>query len=225
MLGQLGRISNNVEIQSWSLGAEGGLHAFLGNFEALQVDVNKLQHLHPDSPTWALMVQQARLALSLQQLEQAYAFTKELEQELAHSPFLYFNLPEETICAEVPLTLWQCAGRSTDSADIQRWRASAKRACRRLAQFAHIYPIGKPDWLRYQGDYDWLNGNYVQARRNWQASLEAAQKLSMPRYIAQAHWSLGHLPGPQQSVHRQAAREILEGLGALAYFEYLERMV
>jgi tetratricopeptide (TPR) repeat protein len=228
MIGQLGRISNNMEFQSWNLDGLLMIHTALGQFTTAQADMDKLQRFLPGTPKSGFtdlffQTDQAKLALALQQSDKAEAHTEQVAQLLSRSPFpIYMSLFGETICAEVPLTQWRLAGQSTDPAKIKRWRASAKQACRALAQFARIYPIGKPDALRCQGDYDWLNGKPAQAQQNWQASLQVALQMSMPRQVALAHWSLGYLPGPEQFAHRQAAREILEGSGALAYFEYLE---
>lgn len=231
IVGQLGRMGNNMELQLWDLCGQIMIHTALGKFDALQISLDKSKHLLPDiqgsSPSELfLTAYQAKLALVLKQWDKAETDTKKLEQIWSLSPMpVFWSIFGKTICAEVPLTQWKLAHSSTDPAKINYWRSAAKRACGALTQFARLIPIGKPDALRCQGDYDWLNGNPAKAQRNWQASLEAATQLSMPHQAALAHWSLGHLPGPQQSVHRQAAREILEGLGALAYFEYLETLL
>jgi class 3 adenylate cyclase len=229
LVGQIGRMSNNLEFQAWHLQGWAMDHSAMGYFEALQADLEKLKCFLPNIPGsdlthLFLLTYQAPLALVRQDWVQAEACVAQLEQMLARSPFpFYFSLDSYVICAEVPLTLWRCANHPTDPAQIWRWQAAAHRANRALQRFARIYPIGRSAALRCIGNFAWLKGQMKKAQRCWQASLEAARKVSMPRDEALAHWALGRLSVPERPAHRQEARNILEQLGAGAYFEHLKK--
>ncbi len=229
IVGQMGRMSNDVEFYAWHMTGWAMDHSLMGNFKALEDDLAKMEHLLPDIPgsgmtQMFLPTYRGRLAVARQDWKLAEACVAQLEERSAASLIEFYSaLDSRALCAEVPLAQWQHAGVSTNPQEIQRWQASAKRAIRALWWFSRFYPIGKPAAHRYKGYYEWLSGKPEKARRNWQSSLAAAQKLSMPHEEALAHWALAQLPDPEQFAHRQSAREILEKLGASAYFEHLER--
>jgi hypothetical protein len=227
-VGQIGRMGNNLEFQAWQMTGWAMDHSLMGNFKALQDDLAKLERFLPEIPGSGmthvfLPTYQGCLAVARQDWEVAEACAAQLKQMFSTALVdFYIALDSRAVCAEVPLAQWRYADSSTDPEKIRRWRASAKRACHAIWRFAFLYPIGKPAAYRYQGYYELLSGKPEKAHRNWQASLDVAQKVSMPHEEALAHWALAQLPGPEQAAHRQQTRKILERLGAAAYFDYLE---
>jgi class 3 adenylate cyclase len=225
---QLGRMSNNLEFQAYGLMCRAMAHSLMGDFQALQDDLMGWESLSDQSDIARIhnSCYRTRLALALHDWQGAQASAEQLEQMLSGMSFdFFFFLDIRSTCAEAPLTFWERAAQNTDPQNIRRWRATGERACRALWKFSHLNPIGKSAAFRYQGYYDWLTGNPTRAKRNWQSALQAARQFAMRHEEALAHWALARLPGPEQANHREAARQILEGLGAGAYFDYLENLL
>lgn len=90
----------------------------------------------------------------------------------------------------------------------------AGQACRALRKFARTYPIAKARALLWQGLYDWLNGKPRSAQKNWQKSLAAAQKMSMPYDEALVYGEMGrHAAGSERDLNLAHANEIFGRLG------------
>ncbi len=107
LVGQFGRMGNNIVFQSWDLNGHVRIHTARGQFDCVQADLEKLKHFLTISITELVFpTYQAKLALALKQWDQAEAHTKKIEQVLSLSPFpTYMSLFSNTVCAEVPLTL------------------------------------------------------------------------------------------------------------------------
>lgn len=230
VVGQTGRISNNEEHQAFHITRQALRHGLMGDFKAFEDGLMRLESYLPKIPGSGLLLHvmscRVRLALALHHWEEAETYAEQLEQFFASLSFdFYYSLNGRSACAEAPLTLWERADQHTDPQKIQRWKASAERACRALWKFARLYPIGRSAAFRCQGDYDWLTKNVARAKNNWEAALQASRQIPMPHDEALAHWALARLSGPEQENHRDAARQILEGLGAGAYCVYLENIL
>jgi tetratricopeptide (TPR) repeat protein len=115
--------------------------------------------------------------------------------------------------AYVYLALWEKSGTQLEKSEM---KSLARQACRALHQFARTYPIARSRSLLWQGLYDWLNGNPRSAHKNWQKSLAAAQKMSMPYDEALAYREIWrHAIGVERETNLARANEIFERLGVL----------
>ncbi|HEX5807837.1 MAG TPA: AAA family ATPase [Anaerolineales bacterium] len=113
--------------------------------------------------------------------------------------------------AYVYLVLWE---KSRTQRERSEMKPLARQACRALHKFARTYPIARSRALLWQGLYDWLNGKPRSAQKNWQKSLAAAQKLSMPYDEALAYREIGrHASGAERDLNLIRANELFERLG------------
>jgi class 3 adenylate cyclase len=116
--------------------------------------------------------------------------------------------------AEVYLALWEQDQNTT----ISEFKALAQQACRSLHKLMRLYPAGQPSTWRWQGLYDWLDAKPGRARRAWQKSLAAAQKLAMPYDEALAYYEIGrHATADEQTSHLARANEIFGQLGITGF--------
>ncbi|MFZ0544722.1 MAG: AAA family ATPase [Candidatus Promineifilaceae bacterium] len=150
--------------------------------------------------------------LRLGELEKARQAVEQIRNLLGVSPpFSAVKLEAYTAPPLVYLTIWEQAG-----ANVQRETVKlARAACRALARFALIFPIGRPRSYLYWGLNHWLSGRKGYARSRWQKSLESAVQLDMPYDEALAHFELGrHLPAGDAERERylRKAEEIFERL-------------
>jgi class 3 adenylate cyclase len=230
MVGQIGRISNDVEFQSWNYSGLAMVHMALGQFEAAQHDLGELERFLPSIPGSRLThlvfhAYNAQLAIIKADWNKAESHAWQVRQLMEFSSIhLYSALFGLVADAEVFLSLWQHHRQTADAARLREWRTSARRACRALKQFAHIYPIARAAAYRCQGYYDLLSGHPEQARKDWLSSLDAARQIAMPHDAALAQWALAGLSGPEQVEQHQAAQEMFAELGAVAYFEMMENI-
>jgi hypothetical protein len=113
--------------------------------------------------------------------------------------------------AEVTLTLWEAEYPEPGLDEL------ARTACKTLRSFARVFPIGQPRAQLWQGQYDWLAGNPARAQKAWQASLAAAERLSMPYDQGLAHYEIGrHLEGEESArrAHLTRACDLFAEQGA-----------
>jgi hypothetical protein len=108
--------------------------------------------------------------------------------------------------AEVFLNAW--ANGETE------YRVSAQKACKAMAKFAGVFPLGLPSAKYYQGWYDWLDGKTEKARANMQSALQEAVRLKMPYEQARAQLFLGEhlLRGEEKASALNQALEIFNRL-------------
>ena len=85
--------------------------------------------------------------------------------------------------AEVFLSAWE-------QGDANQ-RKAAQKACKAMAKFAGVFPLGQPRLKLYQGWFDYLDGKMDKAKTNWDAALAEAESLKMPYEQARALLFLG----------------------------------
>ncbi len=84
-----------------------------------------------------------------------------------------------------------------------------------MRQFGRVFRIGRPRAWLLQGRYDWLAGKPSKARKAWQKSLAAAERLAMPYDQGLAHYEIGrHITGTERQHHLTRAHAIFAHLGA-----------
>jgi len=169
----------------------------------------------PESNTHALL---AGAYLRQGQFSQARQAAETAGALIAHTPLpFYAHVFIYGQIADVYLALWEQEQRR-DTKEAAESKALARQACRSMHRLARIFPIGQPGTLRRQGSYDWLEGKPDRARRAWQKSLAAAQKLAMPYEEAFAYYELGrHASGAERDANLARANEIFERLGVVGF--------
>ncbi len=58
-------------------------------------------------------------------------------------------------------------------------RANARKACKAMAKYASVFPLGLARLKLYQGWFDWLDGKQKSARNLWQSALSSAERLNL----------------------------------------------
>jgi len=118
--------------------------------------------------------------------------------------------------ADTYLSLWEHQALP-DQAYLRR---QATLACKQLARFAQILPIGEPAKLRAQGMLAWLSGRNKQALKLWSQSLERAQALQMPLEEAVTDYELGRhlsIEDPQREAYLDRAQQLFQQMGVHYY--------
>jgi len=116
--------------------------------------------------------------------------------------------------AEVYLALWE-ASHGQPPAERTVLAQRARHACQDLHRYAHVFPIGQPRAWLWQGLYEWLAGKPGKARKAWQQSLAAAERLAMPYEQGLAHYEIGrHARIPERQHHLACASAIFAQSGA-----------
>jgi tetratricopeptide (TPR) repeat protein len=142
------------------------------------------------------------------------------------SPTSYLSLPGYSGVVETYLNFWenQLASGSACSENV---KANIRQACRALASYARVFPIGRPRAYLCRGLFEWLSGRPYRARRWWSRSLSAAQRLGMPYSQGRAHYEIGrHLPptDPAREVQLTRAGEIFSQLPAPYEVQRVQRV-
>ncbi|NOH01555.1 MAG: hypothetical protein HND47_06095 [Chloroflexi bacterium] len=107
---------------------------------------------------------------------------------------------------EVFLSAWEKEGN--------KHRAAAKKACKAIAKFAGVFPLGQPRLKLFQGWFHWLDGNPEKARLHWEEALKEAERLNMPYEQARALLYLGKhvLSGEEKAGVLNRSLELLNRL-------------
>lgn len=214
-----GLASHHVEHQVWGLAHQA--RCYLRQRQASQavaVLEQVFPHLSaiPNSRLTELDYYGLSAIIHLQQGQwaQAQQFAATCEQSLAQMPIpTAISFESYAQVAEVYLAVWENEKSQASHLDPQL-KLKAKQACHALHRFARIYPIAKPRASLWQGLYDWLDGKPGRARRAWQKSLVAAQKLAMPYEEVLAYYEIGrHATGTERETNLARAREGFERLG------------
>ena len=122
--------------------------------------------------------------------------------------------------AEVYLGHWEAAS----AADAPRRALAARKACRELRWFAHVFPMAVPAAQRCSAREQWLLGARSRALRAWRRSAASARQLGMPYWEARAQRDLAALaPGEEERrLHRDEARRLFRSLGAERHLAELD---
>jgi len=120
--------------------------------------------------------------------------------------------------AEANLLAWRNA-QETESGDVRSAEASTRAALKKLGRdWAHVYPIGWPQTLLYEGEAEWLAGDKQKARARFQEALAWSEKLGLGLFQGLAHLALGKCAdegSPTRTLHlthahRRFARQGLQ---------------
>ena len=92
------------------------------------------------------------------------------------------------------------------------WLSKAKAACRASLKQAPKYRPKWPKAMRLQGTCEWLSGKPANARRWWQRSLAAAERLGLRYDEGMIHLVMGQRLG--ERAHLEKAEAIFAEIGA-----------
>ncbi|MEO7839483.1 MAG: hypothetical protein ABIU06_09045, partial [Anaerolineales bacterium] len=119
--------------------------------------------------------------------------------------------------AEVFLTLWERNATTPllnqIGYSLEESQTAARRACKSMAGYAHVYSIAQPRDHYLKGWLTALDGKHEDALQIWKDGLRLAQTLQMPYEEARLHDILSrHLPGedPDTQTHRDTAQQLFE---------------
>jgi len=127
-------------------------------------------------------------------------------------PAAFHALHGYVAACEVLLGHWEEATAPDEREAAAR---AAREACRALGRYARIFPLGRPDALRFAGVVDWLEGRPRRAHRRWEQAIDEATRRDLPLHEAWARFELRRLPAddPDRRWQLERAEEIFEGLG------------
>ncbi len=104
------------------------------------------------------------------------------------------------------------AAEKSDPVARAAWLKKAERACRAALKWGKAFHLAKPEALRLQGRYEWLQGNTAQAQRWWDQSLAEAERLGTLYELGLTHLEIGQRM--VERLHLEKAEAIFAELGA-----------
>jgi class 3 adenylate cyclase/tetratricopeptide (TPR) repeat protein len=116
---------------------------------------------------------------------------------------------------QVYLALWEKAVVNGESST--NLRTLAKKACKAMARFARLHPVGRPRRWLYTGWCHSLAGSTRKAERAWRKSLNLAQTMDMAYEEGLVHVEIGRhldISNPARANHLAEAIAIFERLNA-----------
>jgi predicted ATPase/class 3 adenylate cyclase len=214
--------NDNIQHQVWGLigkaegvfrlGQIGESASLLESVLALFAEnPDRAEELRSQGLLAAVRLRQGKMLLAQQAAERAASLIAQL-----WAPTSHYLLEGYASVAEVYLALWE-ANRDLPAAAREAPVKSAHQACKSLRKFSRVFPIGQPRAWLWQGVYEWLVGRPRKARRAWQRSLAAAERLGMPYEKGLAYYEVGRrltVGEPSRHEHLTQACEIFTQLGA-----------
>lgn len=224
-IAQLGRASSNIEFQSWGWNGVSFNYLRQGHWNEARRALEEAERLMPSLPGSNLITilmhgMFARLALVSEEWDEALSHVKQIERFVLRTPFQFYSTVE---ALDVWVDVYRLQARRAGSMEAAFLLRSAERGCRELRKFAAAYPIGRPAALRQQGMLLAHDKKNSRARALFLQSLAEARKLRMPFDEALACWALSRLPDADLAEYRQNVRTHFQQIGALAYYEWLEK--
>ncbi|HJR62734.1 MAG TPA: AAA family ATPase [Gemmatimonadaceae bacterium] len=164
----------------------------LGDVSSVDADVDELARLRAGQETKAgahryadVYVLRALSALGRDDLDAARGAADAALERVAKSQPWFDFLAEHSGLAEAYVTIWERM-RAAGVAPPADLVAATRAACKRLAAFARIFPVGLPALHLWQGTVRELTGDRPRAHEDWQRALASATRLGMRRYEALA---------------------------------------
>ncbi len=210
------------QVQVWGLSWHLWCGLVLGpdhsHWEALATALSQCLGAHADVPLADQILGHGLLALARWRRGEPELARKAAEAAgqiiVRTNQISHYLLPAYAGLAEVCMGL---GAASPGEPALQRdMRRRARRLCGVLGQFSLMYPVGRPRALLVRGQYHAACGRPRRARRAWDKSLAAAERLRMPYEQAQAHAALGRQGPPDdplRETHQARARELFARLG------------
>ncbi|MEP7124916.1 MAG: protein kinase [Byssovorax sp.] len=228
-IGHVGRKSGNRQGELWSLGGRAGVALSRGHAEeaiALFEQRRVLAGGYSDDPTeWIVHGTVAEAHLLTGDHERARRVAEKTLHHIAELRFVAFHFYRGYVAnGEVFFALWERATTDGEQAALER---SARLLCKKMSRYALLYPLGRPQALRFQGLLDARLGRISRARDAFRESLAAATRLTMPLEEGIAHLELGRHAGradPARIAHFGEARALFTRLGYTRWLDRLDRL-
>ena len=199
----------------------------LGRYEELRDCLGELQRLRTlPSLTGEVFkladVYALRAGLHLRQGQDAAALEAAQEAARRLDPVqdaFHDLLMERMMVVEVFLQLWEkeaASGREVSASRIRPLRDAARKACRGLARFSRVFPIGQPYLRLGLGQVECLSGRLGRAEKEWLSALAEAERLRLRFAEAVACYRLGRHttnPSSQREVWLSRARSVFAQMG------------
>ncbi len=147
-----------------------------------------------------------------------HALEKSLQSITTSTPTSYFTLAGYASTVETAVKLWEMVKSGDLPQPPTELASMVEQAVRAGRRFAFFFLIAQPFALRWQGLYEWLNGDQNKAIRRWQKSLSLARRYKMPYEEALTLYELGrHLPAinPDRHIYLRRALMLFTELGAV----------
>ena len=209
--------TNNLERQAGALNGQALNLLRKGQIAQAELLLNKAFPLFAAIPDSGLTEVKSHGLMAVVHLRHGQLAQARQSADSAHRLLSLSSVPSSTAIdayiqvAQVYLELW---ARSQTQSEKMQLQLLTRKALRLLNLFKLFWPIGQPGAWRMQGLYDWQAGKPRRARRDWQKSLLAAQKFTMPYDEALAYYEIGrHATGAEKEANLARANEIFERLG------------
>lgn len=221
----LARRSENLLYQSWGLVGRASALLHLGEpLRAIDLAREALGLLRQTIDQSEEIRAYAVLCLAYHRLERWGDLQEALEQ-LEHrieatSPAVYSTIEGYMAPVQIYLDLWarnRFGGSAWPDALPHRpqshWEASVKRALRWAQKFSKIFPVGKPRFMIYSGQWYALRGHNAAAERILNDAIQSARQFEMPHQEGLAWYYLA------QCYRGEARRQAIEK--SIQLFEHL----
>jgi class 3 adenylate cyclase/tetratricopeptide (TPR) repeat protein len=182
----------DVIVQAEGLRRRAFCQLALGDVSSVDRDLHELARLRAGQEAKAgahryadVYVIRALSAVRRGELEAARAAADAALERVAKSQPWFDLLAEHSGLAEAYVTIWERT-RSAGVAPPAELVAATRAACKRLAAFARIFPVGLPALHLWRGAVRELTGDRSRAHEEWQSAVASATRLSMRRYEALA---------------------------------------
>ena len=197
----------------------------LGRIDDAQRSLSELQQILAETDvTDELKIKSAGLRatiyLALGEHDQALAASDEVlgltagQRPTSFGTFLGYVAP-----VDVYLGLWE---QDLAPPDVE---ARTADALRRMADYAKVFPVGRPRARTLEGRHAWLRGKHDAAFSSWRRALASAEELSMTYEAGLAHYEIGRHLDPEdatRAAHLEEARSVFRRLHATAALAALE---
>jgi hypothetical protein len=218
---KIAKQQNNMVHQSWSLTSLMETHLLMADRDDILMLASELDKLveitYETGPKQKFYGVSALVHMQNSEWKKADEFANKLLEIIsAERPTSFGLLTSYIATADTYLGLLEREALP----DPDYAKRQAMRACKLLAQFTQILPLGEPAKLRAHGLLAWLSGKQEKARKLWSDGLARAKELHMPLEEALINYELGrHLPTdhPQRRAHLEHAKELFKQMGVGYY--------
>jgi hypothetical protein len=137
----------------------------------------------------------------------------------AHSDPRYAGVISSSAIAETLLRIWE-ADKNLPAEELKMRIRSSQTACKILAEYSRVFPIGRPSYSIWKGLFSWLNGKPKVAWKAWAKGLAEAKRLKMPLEQGIACYEMGrHAEGNKRQEYLIKAAKIFHEIGADYYLK------
>jgi class 3 adenylate cyclase/tetratricopeptide (TPR) repeat protein len=210
---RVGDESGDVELRSWGIGQEARTLRLMGDLEQGLRRSEESLGLFDSIPDYvdraAVLSDIGMCHLEQGRPERALEVMEEAQGLIAERRLRGLPLTQNRIAlAECRLHIAELLDGSERTRELKR----ARRACRAALRYGKGVRDGVPGAARARGSYEWLRGNHAAARRWWQRSLVAAERMGARYDLGVTELEIGRRSHDREHLERAVA--ILGAIGA-----------